>query len=586
MYCHEAFRCPRENCPVRRRRLRQCWQYFKSQGLEVTVELCPYAPCERCHYHMGWEIGLIGESLFTEDELPADSSSEPPREVVPSVPVSPLPPFPDEKPQPAAVSEPTSPAETQSQPVASGSETVSSLPPFPPESTAVMSQKPPDSASPDVAVMRPAGGAGGETPAGAPPPVNPESDDNQSVTIDDLLPTGELTRDLDTTGLVTQPSSVPGESRPAPPEVLAELVGVRGNRFCWEVMNCDNPRCPVRQRQIIRCFAFYGSRTDEEKQRLCGCQRSCSECHYKRGWDLGILHEGLFEDLLEERRRKTARIQSLQQRGIVEIYLQELARKPLTRSEEVDLARRLAGDRKASELLLTANLKLVVRISSQFANRGLSIMDLIQEGNLGLIKAISKFDWRLGYKFSTYAAYWIRHYMQRAVSNQGRVLRVPHHLLMVAHKIKRAINDFQGQWQRSPNLTELARLVGLEEEKVLDIIRITETPISIEARQPDSDDEESPLEYFLADKTRLSPEEEMLEKAKAEACAAALKTLPDRLREVVECFYGFRDEEVSLAELGRRMGVSRERVRQLLQEALKKLGEHEFVADLKDFLTS
>ncbi|HNV71014.1 MAG TPA: sigma-70 family RNA polymerase sigma factor, partial [Candidatus Ozemobacteraceae bacterium] len=323
-------------------------------------------------------------------------------------------------------------------------------------------------------------------------------------------------------------TGTPGEIAVPPPglQEIQSPVGAIGNRFCWEVMHCDNLRCPVRQRQIIRCFGFYGSRPAEEKQRLCGCQRSCDECHYKRGWDLGMLHEGLFEDLLEERRRKMARVNSLQQRGIVEIYLQELARKPLTRSEEMTLAKRLAGDRKASELLLTANLKLVVRISSQFTNRGLSLMDLIQEGNLGLIKAVSKFDWRLGYKFSTYAAYWIRHYMQRAVSNQGRVLRVPHHLLMVAHKIKRAISEFQGQWQRAPNLTELAGLVGLEEDKVLDIIRITETPISIEARQPDGDDEESSLEYFLADKNRLTPKRRCSRKPRRKPARPHLKHCP------------------------------------------------------------
>ncbi|RCK81738.1 MAG: RNA polymerase sigma factor RpoD [Candidatus Ozemobacter sibiricus] len=354
-------------------------------------------------------------------------------------------------------------------------------------------------------------------------------------------------------------------------------------RFCWEVLPCPNPRCPVRERQIIRCFKYFEPKGDQKKLEITCGDRLCHSCHYQRGWELGILHEGLFEDILERKRIKRQREERIRRQGLVELYLNELSRKPLSREDELALAKKIAGDKDAAELFLMANLKLVVRVASSFTNRGLSLMDLIQEGNIGLIKAISKFDWTLGYRFSTYAAYWIRHYMQQAISDQARVIRVPHHLLAIAHKIRRAINDLQGDLQRPPTLTELSKVLGLEEEKILEVLRVTETPISIEAKRND-DDEEAGAEYYIADRTALSPEEEALEKAKVEACRKALDLLPPRLKEVAEWFYGFREEQLSLAEIGRRMGISRERARQLLAQALEELKTHEFVANMKDFL--
>ncbi len=500
MYCHEAFRCDRVDCPVRRNRIKRCWTFFGESGTS-NLDDCPYAPCSTCHYRMGWDIGLIGESMFPPDAPPGPADLLPPASLPDAPPPSPAP-------APPPTPEPAPPA-----PVT----------------------RAPESAPPPGPPLEPA-------PEAA-PPIQPLAD------------------------------------------ALPEATGKPGMRFCWEVMECPNPRCPVRERRIIRCFKFFEPRGTAGKLAITCGDRTCDKCHYRDGWDMGIITEELFEDILAEKRLKLARADRIKRQTLVELYLDELSKKPLSRQEEVALARKLAGDRDASELLLTANLKLVVRIANGFTERGLSLMDLVQEGNIGLIRAISKFDYTLGYRFSTYAAYWIRYYMQKAVSEQGRVVRVPHHLLAVAHKIRRKIREMEAELFRAPTLRELAQVLDLEEDRILEIIQVTQTPISLEAGKPDaSEDEESAPEYFIADRTALSPEEVAMEQAKTEACRKAIALLPERQREVVESFYGFRDEVLSLAEIGRRMGITRERARQILKEALDALGEKEFVANLKDFL--
>lgn len=478
MYCYEAFRCDRTDCPVRRNREKRCWKWFGENGTE-SLDDCPYAPCSTCHYKMGWDIGLIGESLF-----PADS--------------------------------------------------------------------PPDAES----IIPP-------TPASSPVPEGIQSQTPRTT---------------------PETASDDAEGHDVPSEVT-NAAGKPGMRFCWEVLPCPNPRCPVRERRIIRCFKYFEPRGMEGKLAVTCGERTCDACHYREGWEMGIITEDLFEDVLAEKRLKVARTDRIKRQTLVEIYLDELSKKPLTRQEEQTLARKIAGDRDANELLLTANLKLVTRIAGGYSNRGLSFMDLIQEGNLGLIRAVAKFDYTLGYRFSTYAAYWIRYYMQKALSEQGREMRIPHHLLAVAHKIRRKIRELEVELLRAPTLHELSLVLDLDEDKILEIIRITQTPISLEAGKISAgDDEETAPEYYLADRNQLSPEEVALEQAKGEACRKAIALLPERQRDLVELFYGFREEVLNLAEIGRRMGISRERARQILKEALEALGRKEFVASLKDFL--
>ena len=254
-----------------------------------------------------------------------------------------------------------------------------------------------------------------------------------------------------------------------------------------------------------------------------------------------------------------------------------ISRKPLSRDEEFKLAQKIAGDREASELFLMANLKLVTRVAKKFSGGSIPIMDLIQEGNIGLIKAIAKFDYTLGYRFSTYAAYWIRYYMQKAVANQGTTIKIPHHLLTVAHKIRRHIQEFESQFFRSPSISELSQTLGMEREKILNVLSITQTPVSIHASTDSDSDSAEGMEYYLEDKKNLSPEEAALEKMKNEAVKEALARLPERLRFVVESFYGFNDEELSLADIGRKLDISRERARQLLLQALTILQKEEAI---------
>ncbi|GAB4283268.1 MAG: hypothetical protein Kow0029_29320 [Candidatus Rifleibacteriota bacterium] len=507
MYCYEAHKCTRYDCPVQRNQVKRCWQFLeKLHKKAITVAECPYAPCDKCNYRLGWEIGLIGDSLFP------DSPDPTPESLVPS------------------------PDETQEKDNFEKAEN------YPEKSTETNRKTLKDNSPPEEQL--PENESESSSNTGKPPDPENEIDPSSDLLIEDH-----------------------------------EKIGQPGMRFCHEILECPNPHCIVRRRQIIECYKFFSRRTAEDKKRLTCTDRKCQNCFYMKGWQMGLLHEGLFKDILESKKLKLEKFDRVKKNTLVEIYLAELANKPLSRQEEIALAKKIAGDREASELFLLANLKLVTRIAKQFSNKGLGLMDLIQEGNIGLIKAISKFDFTLGYRFSTYAAYWIRYYMQKALSNQGRTIRIPHHLLTVAHKIRKKIQEYEYANYCSPTLTELSRLLGIDEEKILTVIRITQTPISIHAKTGD-DDEDETLEFYLTDKKNLTPEEMALEKLKNEAVQNAINELPDRLKYVVTNFYGFSDEEMSLAEIGRKLDISRERARQLLRQALQQLQRSEFIKEI------
>jgi RNA polymerase primary sigma factor len=485
----------------------RCW-VFLEQKLKrpVTPEDCPYAPCDRCNYRLGWEIGLITETMFPE--------------------------VPDPTPESLLPSEDQSESERVAEEV-------------------LQSQQ--SEAAPHSTI--------------APSPDTPA--EKSCVPGEDTDVASDITTGLEMPADIEQAISEADKS-----------IGQQGFRFCHELIDCPNPDCPVRQQQIIQCFRFFSRRSAEEKQKITCSSRTCAECFVKKGWDIGVLHEGLFEDIIEKKKLKIVTSDRIKRNTLVDIYLSELAKKPLSRKEELELAKKIAGDRDASEVFLMANLKLVLRIAKKFSGGSLGIMDLIQEGNIGLIKAIAKFDYTLGYRFSTYAAYWIRYYMQKAVANQGSALKIPHHLLTVAHKLRRQIQEFENQFQRPPSLKELAKLSGLDEEKILSVLNITQTPVSIYAKTGD-DDEEGALEYYLADRKNLTPEEQAFENLKNEAVQKAIGELPERLHYIVNHFYGFSQEQLSLAEIGRRLDISRERCRQLLHQALQLLQQHELIANLK-----
>lgn len=491
MYCYEAHKCDKFDCPVQRYQVKRCWEFLqKLHGKKVTIDECPFAPCESCNYRLGWEIGLIGESLFPDIPDPTPESL--------------IPIFDDEAAPANLVEETTKKAQ------------------LPPSATI---------------------------------------EENKEVS-------GEKVEEL---------KKVKSENFS---DKNAKNIGYVGLRFCHEIMECPNPKCVVRRRQIIECYKFFSRRTAEDKRNLTCSDRQCATCFYKRGWDIGILNEQMFADILEARKLKIQKANRIKKNTLVEIYLAELAKKPLSREEEIELAKKIAGDKEASELFLMANLKLVTRIAAKFSNRGLGLMDLIQEGNIGLIKAISKFDFTLGYRFSTYAAYWIKYYMQKAVANQGMTIRIPCHLLAVSHKIRRHIREFEFTNYRSPTLTELSEILGLEEEKILNVIKITQAPVSIHAKPSDDDDEDS-LEYYLSDRQSLTPEEIAIENLKNEAINKAIEELPARLSYIVRNFYGFTNDEMSLAQIGKKLGISRERTRQLLRQALQLLQQNEFIKNLQ-----
>lgn len=365
------------------------------------------------------------------------------------------------------------------------------------------------------------------------------------------------------------------------PESTNNQAATDTARFCYEIVNCHNEHCPVKEQQIFKCFKFFAPRTTAEKEKITCCNRDCSNCFYKNGWDIGLLTEEKFEDIIKKKKTKFGQSNKYNKNVIVDIYMSELSKKPFSHKEELELAKKIAGDKKASELFLMANLKLVTKIAKNFTSK-IPLMDLIQEGNIGLIKAIAKFDYRLGYKFSTYAAYWIRYYMQRAVAEQKTSITIPCHLLAVANKIKIQINKFEEQLSRHPTLQELSEILGLSEEKIINVLNVTKTPVSIYAKVSNDGEEDETIEYYLEDKQSLTPEEAFFEKQKNEAIATALNSLNERQKYIIENFYGINCDEKSLAEIGREQNVSRERVRQLLQQALQKLQQNEYIMEIKN----
>ncbi len=381
--------------------------------------------------------------------------------------------------------------------------------------------------------------------------------DSERIFIDELIPEG------------TESSS------------SKELIkATKDKRFCYEIMDCHNALCPVREQQIIRCFKFFQPRSAKEKEKITCCSRTCDKCFYKTGWDIGTISESNFTDIIEKKKNKLQSSVKYKKDLIVSIYMAELAKKPLSHDEEIALAKKIAGDKEASEIFLMANLKLVTKIAQKFTSK-MPFMDLIQEGNIGLIKAISKFDYRLGYKFSTYASYWIKYYMQKAVSEQASSISIPCHLIAVANKIKRHIHKFEEELSRPPTLAELSDILGLEEEKIVNIINVTKTPVSIYSKVSNGEDDEETIEYYLEDKQSLTPEETYFEKQKILAVKEALDQLEERQRFIIKNFYGIDCEEISLAEIGRRLNISRERVRQILFVSLKKLSQQSSIISLK-----
>lgn len=256
----------------------------------------------------------------------------------------------------------------------------------------------------------------------------------------------------------------------------------------------------------------------------------------------------------------------------IRLYLREIAQAPLlTPEEEVELAKRIEqGDVEALQRFIRSNLRLVVSIAKRYVGRGLSLLDLIQEGNLGLIRAVQKYDWRRGYRFSTYATWWIRQAITRAIADQGRTIRLPVHMIDSITRYRRTVTQLTQELGRPPRPEEVAEAMSVPPEKVEQFIRAAQRTISLE--KPIGEDEEGTLGDIIADEVARSPEEEAVESLLQRDVAEVLEELTPRERLVLQLRFGLGNGKPhTLSEVGQQLDISRERVRQIENEALRKL---------------
>ena len=256
----------------------------------------------------------------------------------------------------------------------------------------------------------------------------------------------------------------------------------------------------------------------------------------------------------------------------VRMYLKEIGRVPLlTADEEIELARRMeAGDESARHRLEEANLRLVVSIAKRYVGRGMLFLDLIQEGNLGLLKAVEKFDYSKGYKFSTYATWWIRQAITRAIADQARTIRIPVHMVETINKLVRISRQLLQELGRDPHPEEVAREMGISVARVHEIMKIAQEPVSLET--PSGEEEDSHLGDFIEDEAAPAPAEAASFMLLREQLEEVLETLTDREKNVLRLRFGLEDgRSRTLEEVGQSFGVTRERIRQIEAKALRKL---------------
>ncbi|MBR5498519.1 MAG: RNA polymerase sigma factor RpoD [Clostridia bacterium] len=256
----------------------------------------------------------------------------------------------------------------------------------------------------------------------------------------------------------------------------------------------------------------------------------------------------------------------------VKAYLKEIGKIPLlTAEEEIDLAMRMAeNDERAKKRLVEANLRLVVSIAKRYGGRGMQFLDLIQEGNMGLIKAVDKFDYTKGFKFSTYATWWIRQSITRSIADQARTIRIPVHMVETINKVKKTSNQLLHLNGREPTPEEIAKELGMTSEKVRDILRVAQEPVSLET--PIGEEEDSHLGDFIPDEDALAPADAVSQMMLKEDIEKALKTLTPREAKVISLRFGLDDgHPKTLEEVGAMFDVTRERIRQIEAKALRKL---------------
>ncbi len=256
----------------------------------------------------------------------------------------------------------------------------------------------------------------------------------------------------------------------------------------------------------------------------------------------------------------------------VRVYLKEIGKIALIDGErEILLAKRIEdGDEEAKNELIEANLRLAVNIAKRYIGKGLPFLDLIQEGNLGLLKAVEKFDYKMGYKFSTYATCWIKQSINRAIADQGRTIRIPVHMVETYNRVTRCSRQLLQELGREPTAEEIAERLDMTAEKVLNIQKVTQTPVSLES--PIGEEEDSHLGDFIPDSETPSPEDEAYKVFLKEEISKALHTLSEREEHVLKLRYGLLDGKTyTLEEIGQQLKITRERIRQIEKKALRKL---------------
>ncbi|WP_455763290.1 sigma-70 family RNA polymerase sigma factor [Prevotella disiens] len=268
----------------------------------------------------------------------------------------------------------------------------------------------------------------------------------------------------------------------------------------------------------------------------------------------------------------------------LEKYLQDISREAMVGlDEEIELAKRIReGDAKALERLTKANLRFVVSVAKQYQNQGLALPDLINEGNFGLIKAAQKYDETRGFKFISYAVWWIRQSIMQAISEQSRMVRVPINQMGSANRIRKFINQFEQEHERYPSLSELTEHIDLPEEKIVEALAMATTQVSMDA--PFTSNEEGSLLDVLPNKNAPSADDLLVAESLSTEVANALASLSEREQIIIKCFFGINQPEMSLEEIGERTGLTRERVRQIKEKAIIRLRKNSLSERLKSFL--